>query len=163
MSDVEKTVDEQIADLLEKREIAQKAHDAAHKIQRLKDLHALVELEAEHGMERLIKVDLRGWKIDSGAVTMAVAKRARKSDKLYKRFVDMVRRSKKGEKIDDAEVEKAGDMLAQSCLVYPIVPEKPGDGGAYESTLELFPGFLTTIAAAVVEAAMGKAQEEGKG
>jgi len=159
----EKTVDEQIAELLERRKAAQEAHDTAHKLQRLKDLEALVELETEHGMERLIKVDLRGWKIDSGAVTLAVAKRARKSDKLYKRFVDMVRRSKKGEKIDEAEVEKAGDLLAQSCLVYPVVPENGADGGAYEATLELFPGFLTTIAAAVVEAAMGKAQEEGKG
>jgi hypothetical protein len=157
------TVDEQIEALNERRAKGKEAHDTAWKTQHVVDLAALADLEDEHGYDRLVRVELRGWKADSGAATMAVAKRARKSDKLYKRFVDMVRRSKKGEKIDEGEVEKAGNLLANSCLVYPAPPEKGADGGAYEATLELFPGLLTSVANAIVVAAMGKAEEEGKG
>lgn len=162
-ADKPKSLDEQIEELNERRAKGKATHDAAWKAQHLVDLAALADLEDEHGYDRLVRVELRGWKADSGATTMAVAKRARKSDKLYKRFVDMVRRSRKGEKVDDAEVERAGNLLAESCLVYPAPPAKQGDGGAYESTLELFPGLLTSVAGAIVTAAMGRAEEEGKG
>jgi hypothetical protein len=157
------SIDEQIEALNERRQTIREKHEAAHKAQHLVDLTALADLEVEHGYDRLIRVELRGWKADSGATTMAVALRARKSDKLYKRFVDMVRRSKKGEKINEEEVERAGDMLAQSCLVYPAPPSKDAPSEAYEATLELFPGLLTSVASAIVTAAMGKAEEEGKG
>jgi len=161
----EKTVEEQIADLHVRRQANADAHKAAHQVQYLKDLTALVELEEEHGVERLLKVEIRGWKIDSGAVTMVVARRPRKSDALLKRFIDMSRRSKKGDKLDDGEVDKAGELLANSCILYPSVPKKgeANPGPAYDATLELAPGLLLTVAGALVTAAMGKADEEGKG
>lgn len=154
------SLDEQIEALNERRAKGRDAHETAWKTQHVADLEALANLEDEHGYDRLVRVELRGWKADSGAATMAVAKRARASDKLYKRFVDMVRRSKKGERVDDNEVERAGNMLAESCLVYPSKDDK---AGAYEATLELFPGLLTSVAAAIVTAAMGRAEAEGKG
>lgn len=164
MSD-EKTVEERIAELHERRQANLDAHKAAHQAQYLEDLEALVALEEEHGVERLLKVEIRGWKADSGAVTMVIAKRPRKSDALLKRFIDMSRRSKKGEKLDDGEVDKAGELLANSCIVYPAVPKKgdPSPDPAYDATIELAPGLLLTVAGALVTAAMGKAEEEGKG
>ncbi len=158
-------VDEQIAALLERRAQSRAEHDAAHKLQHLADLTALVALEEEHGVERLLRVEIKGWKSGSGAVAMVVAKRARKSDKLFSRFVAMMRASKKCEKVDDNEMERAANLLAESCIVYPAVPKKgeANPDGAYEATLELAPGLLTNVAGAIVTAAMGKAEEEGKG
>jgi hypothetical protein len=160
----EPSVDDEIAKVLEEIQGKREAHDVAYKAQHLKDLRAYVALVDEYGIDRVTKVGIGGWK-PGGAVTMVVAKRARKSDNLYKRFTDMVRRSSKGEKVDPDEVARAGDLLAESCILYPAFPKKGGEptDGAYEATLELTPGLLSNVAAEIVKAAMGKAAEEGKG
>ncbi len=159
------SVDDEIEALHARRRATRETHDAAYKAQHLIDLTALADLEDAHGCDRIVKVGIRGWEVGSGAVTMVVAKRPRKSDSLYKRFVDTLQRASKGDKVNSGEASKAGDLLAESCIVYPKVSKKgePSYDGAYESTLELAPGLLTSVANELVTSAMGKAEEEGKG
>lgn len=158
------SIDEEIEALLAQREESGKVHAAARKAQFRDDLKALIDLEAEHGRERLAKVDILGWKADCGAATMVIAKRPQKSDRLYKRFTDMSQRARKGDKVDAAEIDRAGELLAESCIVYPVPPKKgeKDDESAYAATMELAPGLLIKVAGAIVTSAMGKADEEGK-
>ncbi len=137
------------------RRATQKAAEAeAHADQLADDLEALADLEGEHGYDRVLRIDLRGWKPGAGSATMVVARIPLKREDLFKRFEQSAARAKSG--TDDAL--KALHQLAESCVVYPA---RKGD--LYAGTLELAPGILSNIGLQLVQHVQGAAEEEKKG
>ena len=137
------------------RRDAQRAAEAeAHAEQLANDLEALADLEAEHGYDRVLRVDLRGWKPGPGAATMVVARIPTKRDDIFKRFESMAARAKSG--TDDGL--KALHQLAEACIVYPA---RKSDELA--ATMDLAPGILSNRGLQLVQHVQGAAAEEKKG
>ena len=130
-------------------------HQAAYDEQQATDFARLVDLEAEHGFDRVLRINLKGWKASEGdtqAATLVVARIPLSSERLVKRFEDTVSKPK-------AENLKALHLLAESCLIYP---SRTNEKALYEATLELAPGLLSNVGHAIVEAVQGKVEEEKK-
>lgn len=153
MSDPVKTPEQRKAAALAKRELQKKGEAEAFAVQEADDIERLVELEGEHGFERVLRIDLNGWKPGAGAATLVVARVPFASEKVYKRFEETVSKPK-------AENLKAAHALAEACLVYP---HRTDDAALYAATLELAPGLLTHVANQIANAVQGRAEEEKKG
>lgn len=135
-----------------RRQKLREAHAAAHHEQELVDLARVIDLEEEHGFDRILRINLRGWKADSGATTLVVARIPQGRDGFVKRFEETVSKPK-------SENLKALHMLAVSCIVYPSPKDEKE---LYEATLNLAPGMLSNVGHAVIEAVQGKVEEEKK-
>lgn len=147
------TPEERIAAAQARRDALKAAEAAAFAEQQATDLEALVELEAEHGFERIVRVDLTGWKSGSGAATMVVGRVPLKSESFFKRFVDTVAKP-------NSDNVKATETLADACVVYPNRKDHPE---LYAATMELAPGVLASVGLQIVKAAQGRTEEEKKG
>lgn len=146
------SVAERKAALLAKREEQRLVEAAAHADQELTDLEALVDLEAVHGFDRVLRIDLKGWKPGAGAATLVAIRVPMKSESFFRRFESKVSKPK-------ADTLAAMHELAEGCVVYPD-REKQKD--LYEATVELAPGVITMAADLIVKAVQGKADEEKK-
>lgn len=151
---------ERIAAALEKREKLKAAEAEAFAEQQAADIEALVELEAEHGFERILRIDLNGWKPGMGAATMVVARVPLASESLFKRFEQTIAKAKP----NSTEGHTAAIQLGEACIVYPPRP-KPAEmaGSLYAATMELAPGVISNVALQVSKAVQGQAEEEKKG
>jgi len=130
-----------------------KAFDAAFAEQQGKDLEELDLLEAEHGDERVIRIDLVGWQPGDGAATLVAAKLPRSSEMVFQRFQQKIG----GKKATGNTDLDAQDQLARSCLVYPAA-----NSDLLRATLDAAPGILGHVAVQIVNAVQGKAALEGK-
>jgi hypothetical protein len=146
------TAAERIAAAQAKREAIKASEADAFVEQQATDLEALVELEDEHGFDRVVRIDLTGWRPGVGAATMVVARVPLNSEKVFKRFEDTV--SKKDSK---TSTNDAGITLARACLVYPA------DKALLDATMELAPGVLSHLGLQLIKAVQGSAEEEKKG
>lgn len=150
---VKVTPAERVAAANERRAALKALEAEAHAEQQASDIERLVDLEEKHGFDRVLRIDLGGWKPGAGAATMLVARVPLASEPAFKRFQDTIAKPK----TDHIE---AANTLAATCIVYP---HRKDDKDLYEATLELAPGILSAVAAEVVKAAMGHAEEEKKG
>lgn len=150
----ELTVEERIAAAQKRREEIKEAEGKLKLEQLAVDLEAIAELEAEHGHERVIRIELGGWKPGLGAPTCIGVLVPTGATHLIKRFTDQVHRTKE----HSPERIRAQEQLAAECWVYP---EKGSD--AQKAVLELCAGIANNIALQVVQAAQGVAEEQGKG
>lgn len=141
------------ATALAKRAALKSAEAEAFAEQEAIDFERLVDLEEEHGFERVLRIDLGGWKPNAGAATMVVARVPLGSERDYKRFEETVSKPK-------SENLKAAHTLALACIVYP---HPKNDAALYAATLELAPGLLTHVAGQIAAAVQGRAEEEKKG
>ncbi|MBP9863389.1 MAG: hypothetical protein KBD62_35920 [Kofleriaceae bacterium] len=144
------TAAERIAAVNERRERLKKEEAAAFAEQQANDLEALADLEATHGFDRVVRIDLNGWKPASGAATMIVVRVPLKSEDYFKRFEDTVSKPK-------SDNLKATTQLASACLVYP------SDKDLLAATMELAPGILSNAGLQIIHAVQGRAEEEKKG
>lgn len=147
---------ERIAAAHAKRAALQAQEKALFDEQQAADLEALVDLEAEHGFDRVLRVDLTGWKPGTGAATMAVVRVPYGSEAYFKRFEQTIAKAKDG---STTRVD-AGYTLARACLVYPSEKDAPD---LYKATMDLAPGILSHLAHQIVKAVQGQAEEEKKG
>lgn len=156
MSETPKTPAERIAAANAKREALKAAEAAAHAEQQATDIEALVELEEKHGFERVLRIDIGGWKSGEGAATLVVVRIPKTSESVFKRHEQTISKAKEGStsKLDSAH------LLADTCLLYP---SRETQKDLYNATMDLAPGLRTNIAAQLVTAAMGQAEEEKKG
>lgn len=125
------------------------AHDKARAAQELKDLEAIDAYEAASG-EPLYTMTANGFK--AGAA-VKIAFRA-PSPVEYKRFCDMV--GKAMAKDDPLARRKAQEMLAETCIVYPL------EGDERKKTLEAHPGVLISLAIECAKVVELRNEEEGK-
>jgi len=144
---------ERIAAAQERRAALKAEEAAAFAEQQATDIEQLADLEEAHGFDRVLRVDLSGWKAGSGAATMVVVRIPLKSESFYKRYVDTVAAK-------NSDPVKATETLAEACLVYPN-PKR--DAAMYAATMELAPGVLANAGLQVLHAVQGKAEEEKKG
>jgi hypothetical protein len=150
------TAAERIAAVQAKRAALQATEKAAFDEQQATDLEALVALEEEHGFDRVLRVDVGGWKPGTGATTLMAARIPLASESYYKRFEQTVAKAKDGTTV---KVE-AGYTLARACLVYP---SEKGEPELYKATVDIAPGILSHLAHQIVKAVQGQAEEEKKG
>lgn len=134
----------------ERREKRRAELDQKRLVQRAKDLEALDELEAERGVERLVRIELARYA--EGCPTMVVFGMPEKVQ--AKRFQDMSRDrgDKKGDTIEAAR------QLAEVLVIYPA-----RDSELWSKTKETFTFVCEHGALEAIKAAQGKAAEEGKG
>lgn len=147
------TAAERMAAALARREALRAAEAEAYAEQQAADVEALVELEATHGFERVLRVDLGAWSPGKGAATMIVARVPTGADAIWRRFETKMGAAKKG----TGDAQSAGVELATACLVYP---EK--GSMLYAGTLDLAPGILGNVALQIVNAVQGNAEKEKK-
>jgi hypothetical protein len=147
---------DRIAAALAKREALKAQEAEAFAEQQAADIEALVELEEEHGFDRVLRIDIGGWKPASGAATMVAARVPMGSEKVYKRFQETVAKAKP----QSTTTLTAATVLGESCLIYP---PKSDAKDLYEATLELAPGILVHVGQQIAKAVEGKAEEEKKG
>lgn len=121
--------------------------------QQATDLEAIADLEAEHGNDRVIRIELGAWKPGIGAPTSVAVRVPLASEKLCQRFIEQINRAKEGSK----ERLNAQDALATECMIYP---EKGSE--ALKAALEIAPLILSHAALQIVKASQGRAEEEGK-
>lgn len=135
---------------IEKRRAARKAaHEQAKAEQELKDLEAIDALEEESG-EPLHTMTANRYQ---QGCPVKIAYRAPTGVE-YKRYCDMVGAAMK--KNDHQARQKAQELLAQACLVYPVDESR-------KSMLEAFPGLLISLAIEAAKVAELRSEEEGKG
>lgn len=155
MSEAAKTPDERIAAAEERREALRRSEAAAKKLQRAADMDALAKYEEELGYERVLRVDIGGWKSGEGAATLAIVRIPKSSEAIFKRFEETVTKAKAG----SSGSLDAGHKLADACLLYPSRTEQKE---LYEATFELAPGLRSKLAQQIVEAVQGTTEEEKK-
>lgn len=150
----EKLTPEQRVAAANERRAALKALEAeAHAEQQATDIERLVDLEEKHGFDRILRIDLGGWKPDAGAATLVAARVPLASEATFRRFQNTIGNPK-------ADHTEAANTFAAACLVYP---HRTNDEQLYKATIELAPGILIAVAAELSKAAMGHAEEEKKG
>lgn len=159
MSDIDldpiKALEERIAKAQERRRQVVADERIPKLTQQADDLEALADLEVEHGSERILRIDLRGWVPGRGAATLVAALLPEAGDHKFKRFQQVAAR---GEKLKSAERVDAQESLARSCVAYP----NPKDNkDLYDATVALAPGILGHVAKQIVDYVQGKAIEEG--
>ncbi len=145
---------DRIAAAYARRQTLKDSEAKAFEEQQASDIEALVTLEEEHGFERVLRIDLKGWTPGKGAATMVIARVPFAREALFKRFEETVSKPK-------ADNLKAGHVLATSCIIYPN--RKDDDTEFYSATVDLAPGILSHVAAQIVQAVQGQAEEEKKG
>lgn len=150
------TADEIIKAAEARREALRAAHAEAHKLQQAIDIVALVDLEEAHGFERVLRVDIGGWKAGVGAATMVVARIPDRREAFFRRYEQTVAKAKPG----TTAALDAAHMLAEACLIYP---SKKEHSELHEATMELAAGVLTNLALQVAKIVQGNAEEEKKG
>jgi hypothetical protein len=156
----EELLDEQLAAIAKARAVRKGAEDVARKRQQVVDMAALSELEEEHGHNRVLRIDIEGWKSGAGAATLVAVLLPERRDAKFKRFQQELNK----ERPDSPKRIEAADRLARSCIVYPDPKDEEHGGKAlFEATIELAPGLLTHVANQIDGWATGKAIEEGKG
>lgn len=149
------TPEERIKAALEKRAQMQAAEANAYAEQQASDIEALVDLESEHGFDRVLRIDLVGWKPGSGASTLVAARIPLGSEKVIKRFEDTVAKSKERTTANLTAMQTVG----LSCIVYP---DREKQKELYDATIELAPAIVSKVGELVVKAVHGKAEEEKK-
>lgn len=154
MSADKPTAAERIAAALAKREALKTAEAEAFAEQQATDLEALFELETEHGFDRVVRIDLNGWKPGAGAATMVVVVVPTGTDKSYLRFQETAAKAKP----QSTTVMNAATLLASVCMVYPA-PKSD----LLAATLELAPGIMVHAGQQIAKVVEGKAEEEKKG
>lgn len=146
---------ERIAAAQAKRAALQAQTEEAYQEQLASDLEALADIEAEHGFDRVARVNLGGWVPDVGLPTLVAVRVPRSSEVVYKKFEQQINGHKEG----SPQRLTAQHDLGLACLVYP--PKT--DEAARKAVLEYAPGILSAAAFEVVKRAQGNAAEEGKG
>jgi hypothetical protein len=147
------TPEERIAAAKARRQAQADAEALAKSEQMAADLEAVADAEAEHGYDRIIRIDLTGWRPGMGAPTCVAVRVPMAADKLCQRFIEQINRSKEHSR----ERLTAQDLLGAACIVYPAP-----NSDAYKAALEVAPLILSHAAMQVVRASQGKAEEEGK-
>lgn len=150
------TAADRIAAALAKREALKAAEAAAFAEQQAIDLEALIDIEAEHGFERVVRIDIGGWKPGAGAATMVVARVPTKAEKAVRRYEETVSKAKAG----STTQHDAAVTLAGFCIVYP---DKDSAKDLYDATLELAAGVMAHVGVQVMRVVQGNAEEEKKG
>lgn len=135
------------------REALKAANAEAFAEQQADDLEELVKLETEHGFERVLRVDLNGWKAGVGATTMVIVRIPTASESVFKRYEQTVTKAKP----QSTTSLDAGHTLADSCWLYPTKKT-----AAYEATVELAAGIHTNLAVQIAKVVQGQAEEEKK-
>jgi len=153
----EEALQKRIADAQARRKAVVDAETLPKLEQRAVDMERLAELEELHGSERVLRVDIIGWKPSLGAATMMIALLPETSDSKFKRFQHVVNNPK----AKPAETVDAGDTLAASCIVYPSRKDD-AEKDCYTATVNLAPGVLAHVASQVTNWVQGKAIELGK-
>lgn len=148
------TAKERILAAQKKRDAVKTSEEEPRDEQLATDLERIADLEAEHGYDRIIRIDLTGWRPGMGAPTLVGVRVPMQSEKKCQRFIDQINRAKEHSK----ERLTAQDLLGESCMAYP----EPGSD-AYKAALEIAPLILSHAAAQIVKASQGQAEEEGKG
>ena len=147
---------ERIAAAMAKRESIKASEALAFAEQQATDIEALVDLEGEHGFERIIRIDIDGWKPGVGAATMVVIRVPLSSEKVFKRFQDTFAKAKEG----STTKSDAGITLGRACVVYP---SEKTDKALFDATIELADGVLAHAGGQIVGRLQGSAEEEKKG
>ena len=147
---------DKIRALEERRAKNRAAHEEAHAEQFAKDFERVIELEEEHGFERVLRIDVGGWKPDVGAATLVVLRVPTASEKLWKRYEDTVAKAKP----ESTTRLTAAHVLGEACLLYP---SKSTDADMHKATMELASGILSNAALQVAKVVQGNAEEEKKG
>jgi hypothetical protein len=75
---------ERIAAAQAKRAALQAQTEEAYQEQLASDLEALADIEAEHGFDRVARVNLGGWVPDVGLPTLVAVRVPRASEVVYK-------------------------------------------------------------------------------
>jgi hypothetical protein len=152
---VSATAAERKAAVEEKRAAMRAELEEARAEQEATDLEALVDLEAEHGFDRILRVNLRGWKKGVGAATMVIARVPERKESFFKRFEQTISKAKEG---SGARLD-ALHALAEACIVYP---NKKTQKELYDATMELASGITSHVGSEIVNWSQGKAAEEKK-
>lgn len=139
-----------VAELEAKLAAKRAERDAAEEEQYEKDLEARIDLEDEHGTIAAVKVS----RFVPGQPTRAFIRTPSSAE--YKRYKAQMFASAGGKK-GAISPEKAQEMLAEACWVYPAKKEDK------DAMLESFPGLLTPMSMAAAALAEGVSEEEGKG
>lgn len=135
-----------------RKALADKELDA--KIEQLAtDLEAICELEAEHGHDRVIRINLSSWVPGMAAPTCLAVRVPLESEKNCSKFIDRIHRAKDGSQ----EKLRAQDDLARECIVYP-----PKGSEAYKAALEIAPLVLSHVALQIINASQGQVEEQKK-
>ena len=131
-----------------RRAALRRDHMAAFDAQRELDMEALVDLETQHGYGRThpVKLEADAWQDGTSSPTMLILVLPKRSDLYFKRYKDM----SVGAKVPAQQKQRASDMLAGSCTVYP---EAKSD--ALEALLELADGILDQATALIVSKVQG--------
>lgn len=132
----------QIEEIERRRAARREALVGERTAQRARDLAALDELEVEHGVEGLCRIELDRYV--AGLPTFVVLRLPRAVE--MKRYVSQA-------KNDPLE---AANVIASSCVVYP-------DADTYARVRETFAGVHVHGGVAVLQASQGRHAEEGKG
>jgi hypothetical protein len=136
---------------IEKRRAERRAnHDKARDAQEAVDLEEIDKLEEAAG-EPLHTMTGNAFKPGS---PFRIAFRS-PSGVEYKRYCDQV--GKAQAKSDPGARRQAQELLAASCIVYPVT-----GSDAYKALLDAFPGVLVSLTIEVAKVAELRAEDEGK-
>lgn len=149
------TPEERLAAVAARRAALQATEARAFAEQQAADLERLVDLEEEHGFDRVLRIDLVGWKPGAGAATLIAVRVPLASEVHVKRFEQTVAKSKERttSNLDALKV------LGTACIVYP---SRESEKALYDATIELAPAVTTRAGSLVIEAVQGRAEEEKK-
>lgn len=153
MSDPIRELEARIAAAQAKRKAIADSEKLPYLEQRAADMETLAELEAEHGSDRVLRIDLKGWTPGKGAATMVVVRLPLSSESVFRRFRTKVSKRE----LKPHEGVEAEEELARACMVYPH-PKNARE--LYEATIDIGPGLLAHAATEIVRWAQGKAAEE---
>lgn len=156
MTDPNVTIDDELAAIKAARAALQAQEDTLLKRQQLVDYKAVLALEEEHGVNRIVRFDLDGWKSGEDAATMIAVRIPRAKEQVVKRYEQTVAKTKEG----DGKYLDAHHLLARACVVYPS--EKDAKQ-LLEATMDLAAGALSNIGLAVMKIVQGKVDDEKKG
>lgn len=147
------TAAERIAAARSKRDALQAVEETARDEQLANDLEAIADLEAEHGFERIIRIQLPGWTPGKGAPTCVAVRVPYAKEQKCKRFIQLINASKEHTR----ERIEASEQLGESCMVYPKLGTDE-----YKAALEIAPLILTHAAAQIVKASQGQVEKREK-
>lgn len=146
---------ERIAAAQQRRDAIREEHAHAYAEQQATDLEVVAALEDEHGFERVLRIDVGGWKAGEGAATLVVVRIPKSSESVFKRYEQTVSKAKTG---TTAGLD-AAHMLAEACLLYP---SKKNQKDLYDATMELASGIRSNMAFQIAKVVQGNAEEEKK-
>ncbi len=145
----DKTPAQIVAELEAERAQRSKEANAAADAQRVTDLTAVIELEAQHGASGVKVIRLP---VVAGLPTLIVVKRA--APGLLKRYRDQQTLTKKNQ-VDLSAINRAAEDVASESVVYP-------DKDLYARVRETFGGVHSQAGLEAIRLAEGKADEDEK-